>query len=204
MTALYADEFIVEDKEAGQHIARQTKVRRRLSRLEYMVRNEIITPRQFTAGTWVAERWEAFYSPASSSGIEDHAPGWALTDPLTAWTRGQRVYDRHNRKRTPPPTFRPRRPSDGRTASDGWTQQRLDAMQNWMRTWRMLEAMRPLQRQAVMLIAIGGLSADEAVRRMRGDARRPAGRQLRATLMALCVALDAIADEIEPRQAEAA
>lgn len=191
-------EITVEKPDPGTNAVRLVSVDRKLSRLEYLVRKEVITPRQYTAGAWLAERWAAYFTPGVSSGIEDHAPGSIPSDPLARWVRGQRTMDTKGRPRTPPPTFRPRKPSELRRGHDGWSVARCDALQNWVRASRLLERLSAYERQVVMLVAVEGLSPEGAVTRMRGLTRRPPGRQLKQCIIALCRGLEILAEEVEP------
>ena len=186
----------VSVEKPGGSSVRLVSVERRLSRLEYLVRKEVITPRQYTAGAWLAERWAAYFTPGISSGIEDHAPGSIPSDPLARWVRGQRTTDTRGRPRTPPPTFRPRRPTEARRAHDGWSVSRCDALQQWVRANRLLTMLAPYQRSVVVMVAIEGLSLEDVIVRMTG---KVGGGKQRATVKgALQYGLDEIAEEVEP------
>lgn len=189
-------EFHVEADERG--FARLAPYDRKLSRLEFLVRREVIEPRQYSAGIWLAERWEAYFTPGASSGIEDHAPGSVPADPLARWTQGQRTTDARGRPRTPPPTFRPRRPSDDRRAHDGWSVRRCNALQAWVRANRLLQRLAGYDRVVVVLVAIDGLSLEEVVSYLTSSNRRAGGKQIAVVKRALQRGLDVIADEIEP------
>ena len=174
-----------------------------LSRLEYLLSKGVITARQCDAGAWLAARWEAYYTPGSGAGIEAHAPGSIPADPLARWTRGQRTLDVHGNPRTPPPTFRPKRPSDGRRAHDGWSHSRLGALDRWIKANRLMQTLAAFDRETVTLVAIEGYSLEEAWRYLKGGG--PIGGKQRAQVKAaLCRGLEAIAEEIEPSVRELA
>lgn len=175
-------------------------VKLKLSRLEYLAHRNVITPRQLSAGLWLAERWAGYFAPGVSSGIEDRAPGIIPSDPLARWSRGQRTMDQHGNVRTPPPTFRPRRPSEPRFASDGYSDKRLDSMQRWIRARRLIDHLARFDREVLLGVCVDGLPLFDAAKRALGSAERAgrASRLLRRAQEALWSGLTAIADEIEP------
>lgn len=175
-----------------------------LSRLEYLLSKGVITPRQADAGAWLASKWEAYFTPGVSSGIEDHAPGSIPSDPLLRWTRGQRTTDYRGKPRTPPPTFRPRRPSETRHGHDGWSGNRCEALQGWVRAQRLLAMLDSYEREVVVMVAIEGLGLVEAHMRLTGAVGRPGAKQLANVKRALHRGLDAVADDTEPTIREVA
>lgn len=168
-----------------------------LSRLEYLLSKGVIDGRQYDAGTWLAARWEGYFTPGSGAGIEAHAPGSIPADPLARWSKGQRTKDVHGNPRVPPPTFRPKRPSDGRRPHDGWSHSRLGALDRWIKANRLMQMLSPFDREITTLVAIEGYSLEEAWRFLRGGG--PIGGKQRAQVKAaLCRGLDHVADETEP------
>jgi hypothetical protein len=172
----------------------------KLSRLEYLLEKQIITPQQCDAGLWVAEAWAAYFTPAVTSGIDTHAPGSIPADPLARWAKGQTGFVVTKKgqvvRRDPPPTFRPRKPSDGRFSHDGWSIGRCNALNRWRRANRMLHALPDFQRQMVVCVAIEGASISDALRQITGASK--GGKQVDAARRALQSALSELASELEP------
>lgn len=197
-------EFHVE--KPGGNAVKLVATERKLSRLEYLMNRQIITPRQETAGTWLAERWAAYFTPGVSSGIEDHAPGSIPADLFARWAKGQTGFGKRGKQIVRvalPPTFRPRKPSAPRRAHDGWSVSRLGALQKWVSANRLLAQLDPMDRAVVVMVAVEGLSFEDVVRRLTG-AKSAGGKQREAMKRALLRGLDAIADETEPRIIEIA
>jgi hypothetical protein len=172
----------------------------KLSRLEYLQARGVINGRQYSAGIWFAARWQGYFAPSSSSGIEDQAPGSIPSDPLARWAKGQRTMTPHGKPRTPPPTFRPRKPSEPRRASDGFSHKRLDCLQAWIRARRLVDHLPAFDRKLLIAVAVDGHTLTDGARIALGSAERAgrAERLHRRALEAFWRILDAIADEIEP------
>lgn len=174
---------------------------RRLSRLDKLLLRNVITPRQYDAALWLQARAEAYYSPGAPS-LEDTASPYAGgADPTARWVRGQRTTTSSGKRRSPPPTFRPRRPGRTLASGDGWSAARCEALTDWVRAQRLLQTLDPYQARVVCLVVIDGLTIELAALRMLGGAGKLAGRVRKTATLALCEALDAIADETEGREA---
>lgn len=176
----------------------------KLCRLEYLQRRGVITQRQLTAGLWIAEQWSGYFAPSSTSGIEDQAPGSVPGDPLARWSRGQRVTGPNGKPRTPPPTFRPRKPAEPRRAHDGFSYKRLENLQKWIRARRLIDHLTDFDRKLLIAVCVDGHTMTDAARIAIGSRERAGNAQRlhRRALESLWRALTAIADEIEPPVSE--
>lgn len=172
----------------------------KLGRLEYLQRRGVITPRMMSAGLWLADQWSGYFAPSSSSGIEDQAPGSVPSDPLARWSRGQRVMDNKGNPRTPPPTFRPRKPAAPCRSHDGFTYKRLENLQKWIRARRLIDHLTEFDRKLLIAVCVEGHTLSDAARLALGSRERAGNAQRlhRRALESLWRALTAIADEIEP------
>lgn len=190
------------DGETTVHVTGKTgkTTSMKLSRLEYLQARGVINGRQYSAGIWFAARWQGYFAPHSSSGIEDQAPGSIPSDPLARWTRGQRTTTPHGKPRTPPPTFRPRKPAEPRRAHDGFSHRRLDSLQDWIWARRLVDHLPDFDRKLLIAVAVDGHTLSDGARLALGSAERAgrAERLHRRALEAFWRILDAIADEVEP------
>lgn len=151
---------------------------KRLDTLDRLRRDGKITPVQWSAGMDYLNAVESYF--AASSGLarlsEEAAAVGGAKDPITRYLKARPArIDRQGRKTGYIPTQRPRNPTRDRSYSDGWTSDRLEAMDSFSPMARLVQKLPRDPRSALCLMVIDpnrpdlpALSLNAACRRLFG------------------------------------
>lgn len=162
-----------------------------------------ITPAQYSAGRDYLAIVEHYFACASGLAKLSEEAGrvGGSGDPITRYLKARPArLKRDGRITGYIPTQRPRNPSSYRPGSDGWTSTKLNAMTEFSRMARLVDALPRDPRTALAVLVIDlnrpdipALSIAAAVRRMYGHRNVSV---LNRIVRSLCIALDEIDGEL--------